>query len=189
MFKVINIEDTPNPDAVKFILDKVILQSGTRQFDFARDAEDHPVAKGIFAVPGVASVFFSGRFVSVTKDAATPWNTMGPKILEAIQGAKVEPEKEMPAAVAIGVGLTGDALLDKINQVIDESVRPALAGDGGGLEVISLEGKNLTIRYQGACGSCPSAAAGTMGAIQNLLQRMVDPELKVRSEQAMMGQY
>ena len=72
-------------------------------------------------------------------------------------------------------------LLDRINAILDDRVRPALAGDGGGLEVIGLDGKTLLIRYQGACGSCPRSVAGTLMAIQNLLQTEVDETLAVVS--------
>jgi Fe-S cluster biogenesis protein NfuA len=77
-----------------------------------------------------------------------------------------------------GIGGEG-GLMDKINRVLDTQIRPALAGDGGGLEVLGLDGKNLQIRYQGACGSCPSSIAGTLAAIQNLLQAEVDEGLVV----------
>ncbi len=50
-----------------------------------------------------------------------------------------------------------NALLKKINQLLDQKVRPALAGDGGGLQVLGIEGFTVKIRYQGACGSCPSS--------------------------------
>jgi Fe-S cluster biogenesis protein NfuA len=63
--------------------------------------------------------------------------------------------------------------------VLDTQIRPALASDGGGLEVVALEGKKLTIRYQGACGSCPSSISGTLMAIENLLQAEVDGNLTV----------
>ena len=70
-------------------------------------------------------------------------------------------------------------MLARINTLLDDRVRPALAGDGGGLQVMGLEGKTLFIRYQGACGSCPSSTAGTMMAIQNLIQSEIDEELVV----------
>jgi len=72
-------------------------------------------------------------------------------------------------------------LLDRINQVLDEKVRPGLAGDGGGLEIIGLNDKKLLIRYQGACGSCPSSIGGTMMAIEYMLKEDVDPEIEVIS--------
>jgi Fe-S cluster biogenesis protein NfuA len=71
--------------------------------------------------------------------------------------------------------------LKKINALLDRSVRPALAGDGGGLEVLDLQDKTLTIRYQGACGTCPSAIQGTLVAIENLVKREIDPAMEVIS--------
>ena len=66
-----------------------------------------------------------------------------------------------------------------VEHVIDMYVRPALAGDGGGVEVMDIEEKVVRIRYQGACGSCPTATMQTLHAIENLLQTQVDPELAV----------
>ena len=73
------------------------------------------------------------------------------------------------------------ALLKKINEILDTRVRPALAGDGGGLEVMGLDGHTLKIRYQGACGSCPSSIRGTLVAIENLLRREVNSTIEVVS--------
>jgi Fe-S cluster biogenesis protein NfuA len=69
----------------------------------------------------------------------------------------------------------------KVNATIDKFVRPALAGDGGGLEVLGMEGSTVFIRYQGACGGCPSAVTGTLFAIENLLKDQVDEEITVQA--------
>ena len=58
-------------------------------------------------------------------------------------------------------------------------MRPALAGDGGGLEVLGLDGYTVKIRYQGACGSCPSAISGTLMAIEGLLKRDISEAIEV----------
>ena len=70
-------------------------------------------------------------------------------------------------------------LLKQINILLDQKVRPALAGDGGGLEVLGLDGYTVRIRYQGACGSCPSSISGTLTAIEGLLKRDVNPAINV----------
>ena len=70
-------------------------------------------------------------------------------------------------------------LLKKINELLDQKVRPALAGDGGGLEVLGVDGFTVSIRYQGACGSCPSAISGTLMAIEGLLRRDINPAIEV----------
>ena len=80
---------------------------------------------------------------------------------------------------ALGALLSDDPRLLRINEILDERIRPALAGDGGWLEIVGLNDNTLTIKYQGACGSCPSSISGTLMAIEGMLQQEVDPELEV----------
>jgi len=70
------------------------------------------------------------------------------------------------------------ARLAKINEILDEQVRPYLQGDGGDLYVLGLEGNRLTVHYQGACGSCPSSISGTLAGIENLV-RQIEPDMEV----------
>ncbi|MFA6025614.1 MAG: NifU family protein [Ignavibacteriaceae bacterium] len=77
--------------------------------------------------------------------------------------------------------MNSSELLKKINEVLNQKVRPALANDGGGLEVLGLNGVTLKVRYQGACGSCPSSISGTLRAIENLLKKEVNPVIEVIS--------
>ena len=77
------------------------------------------------------------------------------------------------------VTTSDDPRLLKINEILDERVRPALMGDGGYLEVLGLSEHTLSIRYQGACGSCPSSLTGTLMAIEGMLKQEVDPDLEV----------
>jgi len=70
------------------------------------------------------------------------------------------------------------ARLGKINDILDEQVRPYLQGDGGDLHVLGLEGNKLTVHYQGACGSCPSSISGTLTGIENLVKQ-IEPDIEV----------
>jgi len=87
------------------------------------------------------------------------------------------------AAAAVGGPIAAvtsdDPRLLRINEILDEKVRPALMGDGGYLEIMGLADHTLSIRYQGACGSCPSSLTGTLMAIESMLKQEVDPELEV----------
>ena len=183
MFKVIDVEETPNPDALKFVLDGTLLSSGVRQFDGPEAGKTDPLASALFSLPGVESVFYMGQFVTVSKKSNIKWSELQPKINQQISA---NADKTSSAGSSNGsstkVASDNDALLQKIDRVLDENIRPALAGDGGGIDVLSLDGFRLMIHYQGACGSCPSATAGTMAAVQNLLQRMVDPRIQVISD-------
>jgi Fe-S cluster biogenesis protein NfuA len=69
--------------------------------------------------------------------------------------------------------------MEQIEKVIKEEIRPALNSDGGDLQIVSLEGKVLKIKYQGACGCCPHAAMGTLRFIERTLREKCDPEITV----------
>ena len=80
---------------------------------------------------------------------------------------------------AIAAALDDDPVIAQINELLDERIRPYLASDGGWLEVVSLEDHTLNIRYEGACGSCPSSLTGTLMAIENMIKEEIDPEIEV----------
>jgi len=71
--------------------------------------------------------------------------------------------------------------IEEIDQILDETIRPGLAMDGGGVDIIDLSDElELSVAYQGACGSCPSSTTGTLMAIQNILQEQFDPRITVK---------
>lgn len=179
MPKVINIEPTPNPDALKFILQRPLLRSGVRSFrDFASAVGD-PLGSALFALGKVTSVFYMDRFVTVNKESAADWSDLIDSVCETIEAMEVaEPQEgQAPAEAAV----SQDEKLQRIHDVLDAKIRPGLAGDGGGVEVIAFDGTTLEISYHGACGSCPSATGGTLHYIEGLLQAEVDPEIRVIS--------
>ena len=179
MPKVVNIEPTPNPDALKFIVQRPILRSGTRSFrDFGAAVGD-PLGSRIFALGPVTSVFYMDRFVTVNKETSAEWTGLIDPICEAIEDLEMEVVDGTPLPGA--TAQDDDEKLKKINILLDERIRPGLAGDGGGIEIISFEDNTLQISYHGACGSCPSAASGTLMYIENLLQNEVDPGIRVIS--------
>ena len=150
-----------------------MIEGGSRSYDTPSAADGDALATALFALGKVTTVFYMPGFVTVNKQEGADWGSLAPAVARTIETSAVT-----SSASAESAGPTG-GLMDRINHVLDTQIRPALAGDGGGLEVVSLEGKNLTIQYQGACGSCPSAQAGTLAAIQNLLQAEIDEELVV----------
>ncbi|MBM4172592.1 MAG: NifU family protein, partial [Ignavibacteria bacterium] len=139
-----------------------------------------PLAKGIFDLDGVVSVFYMDKFITIEKDTKVQWGQIQRPFVEFIKNFD---KNLIPKEEEIVVTKEEETeLLKKINEILDQRVRPALAGDGGGLEVRGLEGLTLKIRYQGACGSCPSAIRGTLVAIENLLKREVNPAIEVVSD-------
>jgi hypothetical protein len=74
----IQTEDTPNPSTLKFIPGKTVMETGTVQFASIDDASSSPLARRLFAVDGIAQIFFGMDFVSVTKSENHDWFTIKP---------------------------------------------------------------------------------------------------------------
>ena len=182
MPKISDIEETPNPNAVKFILREPVSNGVARQYGSADLAENDSLAKSLFDVGHVVSVFYMDKMITVEKDDEGDWDELLPALAVPIRAAEAV-NSAAAAAAAVGGPIAAvasdDPRLLKINEILDEKVRPALMGDGGYLEIIGLSDHTLSIRYQGACGSCPSSLTGTLMAIESMLKQDVDPELEV----------
>lgn len=178
--KVDDVDITPNPNALKFIINETLLQKEQRHYKSKYEAELDPLARGVFGIEGVISVFYAGNFITIEKRPDIDWGNIQKSFLEFIQYFDKTTIPKEPEIKLLSPQEQNE-LFRKINALLDQRVRPALAGDGGGLEVVSLVDRKLTIRYQGACGSCPSAIRGTLVAIENLLRKEIDPNIEVAS--------
>lgn len=181
--KIIDIEYTPNPNAVKFIVDEPLTVMGNnRTFTTVEEAEDVDLARGLFAIDGVVSVYFAGTWLTVTQDGSQDWRSMLRVLAEPIRAATgprlgaAEPAPGVPIEDRPGMD---DPRVALIQEILDEQIRPYLEFDGGGLEIQGLVDDQLFIRYHGACGTCPSSTTGTMMAIEGIIQREVDPNIEV----------
>jgi Fe-S cluster biogenesis protein NfuA len=190
MPKIDNIEETPNPNAIKFILKEPVTAGTTRSFHSAEEAAGDPLAGPLFAVGDISSVFYMDKMITVEKADEADWDDLLPRLAVPIRaaegvgtngGATQPPSNGQADGVggALGALMSDDPRLLRINEMLDEKIRPYLASDGGWLEIVSLKDKTLTIRYQGACGSCPSSLTGTLMGIESLIRQEIDPEIEV----------
>ncbi|MBX3298839.1 MAG: NifU family protein [Acidobacteria bacterium] len=189
MPKIADIQETPNPNAVKFILKEPVSYGTSHSFKTAEDAAGDELARSIFEVGEVVSVFYMDKMVTVEKTDDAEWDEVLPALAVPIRAAAsvqtAAPANNGQAATAVGgaiaaaVAMSDDPRLREIDALLDERIRPYLAGDGGWLEIIGLEANDLQIRYQGACGSCPSSLTGTLMAIENMIREEIDPEITV----------
>ena len=181
MPKINDIQETPNPNAVKFILREPVTHGVARQFGSADQAQSDTLAKSLFDVGSVVSVFYMDNMITVEKEDPADWDELLPTLAVPIRAAESVAPSNAAAAVggAIAAVTSDDPRLMRINEILDEKVRPALMGDGGYVEIIGLQEHTLKIRYQGACGSCPSSLSGTLMAIEGMLKAEVDPEIEV----------
>lgn len=185
MPKIADIQETPNPNAVKFILKEPVSYGTSHSFKTAADAADDELAKSLFDIDEVVSVFYMDKMITVEKTDEAEWDEILPALAVPIRAAEAVKASNGNGSAAKAVGGAIAAALDdnpvvaQINELLDERIRPYLASDGGWLEIISLEDHTLNIRYEGACGSCPSSLTGTLMAIENMIKEEIDPEIEV----------
>ena len=187
-FSVEEIELTPNPSSVKFILDRKVIDSGSKTIDGYLESDTFAI--NLFALDIVDRVYLRENFVSVTLNSADLWVVFKDKIKNIIEAdlKKYEDgDEEVSSSILDDFDtekypdLADDEKVIIVEAILDSSIRPALANDGGGLEVIEVEGHIVRIRYQGACGGCPSSTGGTLRVIENHLRSQLDPEIKVHT--------
>lgn len=184
MPKIADIQETPNPNAVKFILKEPVSHGTSHSFKTPETATEDSLARELFEVGDVVSVFYMDKMVTVEKTDEADWDDLLPKLAVPIRAAETvskrngnSPADEVGGAIA--AALSDDPTVRNIEAILDERIRPYLASDGGWLEIVGLEDKTLKIRYEGACGSCPSSLTGTLMAIENMIKEEVDPEMQV----------
>lgn len=185
MPKIADIQETPNPNAVKFILKEPVSHGTSHSFKTVEDAGSDPLAASIFSIGEVVSVFYMDKMITVEKTDEAEWDEILPTLAvpiraaESVKGSNGGGNAAAAVGGAIAAAASGDPKIAEINELLDDRIRPYLASDGGWLEVLELDGHTLKIRYEGACGSCPSSLTGTLMAIENMIKEEIDPEIEV----------
>lgn len=176
------IQSTPNPNALKFVLNIPVKTEGKVTYKNVSECGHNPMAQALFTISNVSEVYMFDNYVTVTQDGNVEWDVIEDQIRKIIleyaeshdPNFKVEENKKtLPES--------NDPLVIKINEILDRTIRPALQMDGGDLHVVGFDGQVVTVRYQGACGSCPSSTMGTLKAIENILRDEMQQELTVEA--------
>ena len=191
-FEVVDTELTPNPNAFKYILNAPVIGSGTKSFTSEEDAPGNHFVRSVFALGNVQSIYLAENFVTVSFLPTQNLNVLVEAVEDTIEeyltfydGQSIEPEKNDEPSILENLdeidfpNLSDPEKGAVIDAIFDETVRPALANDGGGITVLDFEDNTLRVRYQGACGSCPSSATGTLRAIENILRTHLKQEIHV----------
>lgn len=181
----IQTESTPNPATLKFLPGQTVLEVGTADFPTANGADASPLATRIFAVDGVAGVFFGNDFVTVTKAEGIEWDHIKPAILGAIMehfqsGQPVlAGDGAVPSGHAEHTGEDGE-IVGQIKELLDTRVRPAVAQDGGDITFHGFDRGVVYLHMQGACAGCPSSTLTLKMGIENLLRHYIPEVTEVR---------
>jgi Fe-S cluster biogenesis protein NfuA len=176
----ITIQPTPNPNALKFILNRDVITEGKVSFKTPQDCRDIPLAAALFDLRGVDQIHFFQNVITISKFSFEDWNSLEPAVQTCIESfvedhdanIKVfDPEADRRAH------LTPE--MKQIEEILDKRIRPGLQGDGGDLAVKDFKENVLIVKYQGACGTCPSSTTGTLEAIRSILRDEFHPDIEV----------
>ena len=183
MPKIAEIEDTPNPNARKFVLREPLTWGIAHSYENAEQAQGDALASALFAIDHVTNVFYIDRWLTVTQDGQANWDVLVREIAVPLRAAPAASEQSAAAvfearASVADLSAEDRQRLDDIELVLDQEIRPYLQSDGGDLHVLGLSGNQLIVHYQGACGTCPSAISGTLQGIESRL-RSLEPDIEV----------
>ncbi len=173
----ITANPTPNPDALKFIVDRPLVDGDPVSYQDPREASGSPLAEKLFALDGVKHLFAFQNFITVTKDDDRPWQefarAIGKTIREHLQSGD---PKNFSRPQSDGSDQQGDEKVQIIQGVLDE-VRPMVAMDGGNIVFAGYRDGVVQLFMQGSCSGCPSSTLTLKAGIENRLKEVL-PEVK-----------
>jgi Fe-S cluster biogenesis protein NfuA len=181
----IQTEPTPNPATLKFLPGRTVLASGTLDMRDREAAAQSPLAERLFAIPGVAGVFFGSDFIAITKSSGE-WPQLKPAILGAVMEHFMSGAPIVSGADAATTGseeffdAKDSETVATIKELIEARVRPAVANDGGDITFRGFKDGVVYLDMKGACSGCPSSTATLRHGIQNLLRHYLPDVVEVR---------
>ncbi len=179
----IETESTPNPATLKFLPGVDVMGAGTADFANPAASGSSPLARALFALPGVARVFLGGDFITVTKDGGGDWQALRPQVLGAIMEHFVAGRPVIDGVTAAApeddIAPEDREVVEQIKELLDTRVRPAVASDGGDIVFRGFRDGVVLLHMQGACSGCPSSTATLKHGIENMLRHYVPEVLSV----------
>jgi Fe-S cluster biogenesis protein NfuA len=178
-------EVTPNPESMKFVTSRILLQDETVEYASVEEAVNCPLAIQLFNFSGVKKVFITSNFITITKDPGLDWFDITNILREFIRGFLMSgepvfiifPDSKPSPEKTITTQPSSPEAEEKIKQLLDEYVRPAVEGDGGAIHFKSFENGIVNVVLKGACSGCPSSTVTLKAGIENLLKQMM-PEVQ-----------
>ncbi len=180
----IQTEETPNPLTLKFIPGIKILKEGTLEFKNLDEAKTNVLANELFKTGKVSNIFLGQDFISITKIPDSDWEHIKPNFLSIIMnffssGGSLESQENIESPKKENIKYTKKELeiVEKIKDLIDQRVKPAVAQDGGDISFVSFKKGVVFLELQGACSGCPSSTMTLKSGIENMLKYYV-PEVQ-----------
>ena len=185
---MVETEHTPNPNTLKFLPGKKVSEVGPIEFLKSDKSIKVSLANKILSLEGTVMVFFGEDFITVKKEENLNWKDLKHGIISEIndyysKGNDVvvskdsKLEKILDKSKSSSKPIQSNEIIDKINEVLDSKIRPAVARDGGDITFKSFEDGVVTVELKGSCSGCPSSIMTLKQGVQNLLCHYI-PEVK-----------
>ena len=171
---MIQVEQTPNPDSLKFLSQKILSKVGTEEFKKSNlENIKIPFVKEILNFSGVELILISDKFLTVKKEKNASWESLKPMIISHLNDYFEKNSDPILIDSKLEKKLDEDDTISKIKDVLDTKIRPAVARDGGDIKFKSFDNGVVKVELQGACSGCPSSIMTLKQGVQNLLKHYV----------------
>lgn len=192
---IVYAEETPNPASLKFVANKLLLVSGAAaDYESIDQASDAPIVKELFKFPFVKRVFITSNFISLTKHDSVIWEEIrdelrvfitdylnkGKAVIDKLPQKAVAKDSGFKETVSVNtqhVAPTND-VENKIIEVLEQYIRPAVETDGGLITFKELKDGVVTVQMRGSCSGCPSSTMTLKAGIEALLKRLLPNDVK-----------
>ena len=173
---MINVIDTPNPDTKKFVFDKTIVAKGSKEFK-KKDGSVSLVDE-LFNIGEIELVFLDKNFISIRKSKDTSWEDLTQNVLDLL--SKNIKEDFTPFTFEEETKFTDDVSL-RIEEVLNEKIRPAVAMDGGDIRLKSFKNGVAEVMLKGACAGCPSSTITLKHGVERMIKHYVPEVISVEA--------
>lgn len=174
----IQLEWTPNPSTLKYVVDRKLIPSGAVNITSREAAkEKSPLADRLMDIKGITAVMVGVNFVTITKGDEGEWDEVNDAVM-ALLDEHLSADKPVvnESALMRPAGAAGGSVEEQIRNILDSEIRPAVAQDGGDITLDKFEGGIVYLHMQGSCSGCPSSTATLKMGIESRLRELI-PEV------------
>lgn len=174
----INLEFTPNPNTLKYELNRRLLVTGTENFTTREEAaEFSPLATRLFDLEDVAGVMIGPTFITITLTSQDNLRELNRDVMHAIKGHLESGEIIVTPRAEAEHPASESETARRIREIIDSEIRPAVAMDGGDITFESYRDGVVYLSMMGACSGCPSSQMTLKMGIETRLRQEL-PEIQ-----------
>lgn len=192
---IVYAEETPNPASLKFVANKLLLVSGARaEYTSIAETKDAPLAQSLFKFPFVKRVFIASNFVSIVKSDAIDWEEVrdelrvfitdylnkGNAVVNKLPQQEVAKDNTFKEKITVNTqhASPSNDVENKIIEVLEQYIRPAVEQDGGLITFKELKDGVVTVQMRGSCSGCPSSTMTLKAGIEALLKRLLPNDVR-----------